>query len=172
MPSSHLILCHFLLLPPSIFLSIRVSSSESVLHVGWPKYWCFCFSISPFNESSELISFRIDWLDLLAVQGTLKSLLQHHRSKASIFQCSAFFMVQLSHLYMTAGKTIVLTSGLPFPSPGGLPPPGIEPTSPVSLVVHRHAVIFTTFLHVMVTFLSWSKCSTLLSPSPLCLPLY
>ena len=105
MPSSHLILCRFLLLPPSIFLSIRVSSSESVLHIRWPKYWCFCFGISPFNESSELISFRIDWLDLLAVQGTLKSLLQHHRSKASIFQCSDFFMVQLSHLYMTAGKT-------------------------------------------------------------------
>ena len=104
MPSNHLILCHLLLLPPSIFYSIRVFSSESVLCIRWTKYWSFSFSISPFNEYSGLISFRMDWLDLLAVQGTLKSLLQHHSSKASILQCSAFFTVQLSHPYMTTGK--------------------------------------------------------------------
>ena len=109
MPSNHVILCHPLLLLPSVFPSIRVYSKESVLHIRWPKYWNFSFSISPFNESSGLISFRIDWLDLLAVQGTLKSLLQHHSSKASILWCSAFFMVQLSHPYMTTGKTIALT---------------------------------------------------------------
>ena len=109
MPSNHLILCHPLLLPPSIFPSIRVFSNESVLHVRWPKYWSFSFSISPSNEYSGLISFRIDLLDLFAVQGNLKSLLQHHSSKASILQCSAFFMVQLSHPYMTAAKTIALT---------------------------------------------------------------
>ena len=108
MPSNHLILCHPLLLPPSIFPSIRVFSNESVLHINWPKYWNFIFSISPFNEFSELISFRINWCDLLAVQGTLKSLLQQHSSKASILRRSAFFMVQLSHPYMTIGKTIVL----------------------------------------------------------------
>ena len=109
MPSNHLTLCHPLLLPPSLFPSIRVFSNESVLHIRWPKYWSFNFSISPSNEYSELISFRMDWLDLLAVQGTLKSLLQHHSSKASILQCSAFFTVQLSHPYMTTGKTIALT---------------------------------------------------------------
>ena len=109
MPSNHLILCHPLLLPPSIFLSIRIFSTESVLLIRWPKYWSFSFSISPSNEYSGLISFRMDWLDLLAVQGTLKSLLQHHSSKASILQCSAFFIVQLSHPYMTTGKTIALT---------------------------------------------------------------
>ena len=109
MPSNHLILCCPLLFPPSIFPSIRVFSNESVLHIRWPKYWSFSFSISPSNEYSGLISFRIDWLDLLAVQGTLKSLLQHHSSKASILQHSAFFIVQLSHLYMTTGKTIALT---------------------------------------------------------------
>ena len=108
MPSSHLILCRPLLLLPSIFPSIRVFSNESVLHIRWPKYWSFSFSISPSNEYSELISFRMDWLDLLAVQGTLKSLLQHHSSKASTLQCSAFFIVQLSHPYMTTGKTIAL----------------------------------------------------------------
>ena len=108
MPSNHLILCHFLLLLPSIFPSIRIFSSESVLRTRWPKYWSFSFSISPSNEYSGRISFRMDWLDLLAVQGILKSLLQHHRSKASILQCSAFFMVQLSHPYMTTGKTIAL----------------------------------------------------------------
>ena len=109
MPSNHLILCHPLLLP-SILTSIKVFSNESVLHIRWPKYSSFNFSISTCNEHSGLISFRTDWgLDLLAVQGTLKSLLQHHSSKASILQCSAFFIVQLSHPYMTTGKTIVLT---------------------------------------------------------------
>ena len=109
MPSNHLILCRPLLLPPSIFPSIRVFSNESVLRISWPKYWSFSFSISPSNEYSGLISFRMNWLDLLAVQGTLKSLLQHHSSKAAILQCSAFFRVQLSHPYMTTGKTIGLT---------------------------------------------------------------
>ena len=102
------ILCRPLLLP-SIFPSIRVFSKELALHIRWTKYWSFSFNMSPFNDYSGLISFRIDWLDLLAVQGTLESLLQHHSSKVSIFQCSAFFMVQLSHLYMTTGKTIALT---------------------------------------------------------------
>ena len=109
MPSNYLILCHPLLLLPSIFPSIRVFSSESVLRIRWPKYWSFSFSISPSNEYSGLISLRIDWFELPAVQETLKSLLQHHSSKASILQCSAFFMVQLSHPYMTTGKTLVLT---------------------------------------------------------------
>ena len=108
-PSNHLILCHPLLLPPSIFPSIRVFSKESVLCIRWPKCWSFSFSISLSNEYSGLISFMIDWFDLLAVQGTLKSLLQHHSSKASILRRSAFFIVQLSHPYMTTGKTIVLT---------------------------------------------------------------
>ena len=109
MPSNHLILCRPLLLLPSIFPSIRVFSNESALCIRWPKYWSFSFNISPSNEYSGLISFRVDWLDLLAVQGTLKSLFQHHSSKASILQCSAFFTVQLSHPYMTTGKTIALT---------------------------------------------------------------
>ena len=109
MPFKHLILCCPLLLPPSIFPSIRVFSNESVLCIKWPKYWSFSFSISPSNEYSGLISFTLDWLDLLAVQGTLRSLLQHHSSKASILQSSAFFIVQLSHPYMTIGKTIALT---------------------------------------------------------------
>ena len=109
MRSNNLILCHPLFLLPSIFPSIRVFSSESVLHIRWPKYWSFSFSISPSNKYSGLISFTIDWLDLLAVQGTLKSLLQHHSSKASILQPSAFLIVQLSHPYMTRGKTIALT---------------------------------------------------------------
>ena len=108
MPSNHLILCCPLLLPPSIFPNIRIFSDESVLHNRWPKYWSFSFSISPSNEYSALISFRMDWLDLLAVQGTLKSLLQHHSSKASILRCSAFFIVQLLHPFMTTGKTIAL----------------------------------------------------------------
>ena len=108
MPSNHLILCHPLLLLPSIFPSIKVFSNEPVLHIRWPKYWSFSFSISLSNEQSGLISFRTDWLDLLAVQGTLR-LLQHHSSKASILQRSAFFIVQLSHPYMTTGKTIALT---------------------------------------------------------------
>ena len=108
-PSNHLILCRPLLLPPSIFPSIRVFSNESVLYIRWPKYWSFSFNISPSNEYSGLISFRMDWIDLLAVQGTLRSLLQHHSSKASILRCSAFFIVQHSHPYMTIGKTIALT---------------------------------------------------------------
>ena len=109
MPSNHLIVCHPLFLLLSIFPSIRVFFYESVLCIRWPKYWSFNFSIRPSNEYSGLISFRMDWLDLLAVEGTLKSLLQHHTSKASILQCSAFFTVQLSHPYMTTGKTIALT---------------------------------------------------------------
>ena len=109
MPSNHLILCRPLLLPPSIFLSIKVFSNESALHIRWPKYWNFSFNISPPNKHSGLISFRMDWLDLLAVQGTLKSLLQHHSSKASILQHSAFFIVQLSHPYINTGKIIALT---------------------------------------------------------------
>ena len=108
MPSNHLILCHPLLLP-SVFPTIRVFSNESALCIRWPKYWSFSFNISPTNEHPRLISFRMDWLDLLAVQGTLKSLLQHHSSKTSIFRCSAFFIVQLSHPYMTTGKLIALT---------------------------------------------------------------
>ena len=109
MPSNHLILCRPLLLLPSIFPNIRVFSNESALSIRWPKYWSLCFNISPSNEHPGLISFRTDWLDLLVVQGTLKSLLQHHNSKASIFRRSAFFTVQLSHPYMTTGKTIALT---------------------------------------------------------------
>ena len=109
MPSNHLILCHPLLLPPSIFPSIRVFSNESVLRIRWSKYWGFSFSMSPSNKYSRLISFRVDWLDFLAVQGTLKSLLQHHTSKASFLRRSVFFTVQLSHPYMTTGKTIALT---------------------------------------------------------------
>ena len=109
MPSSHLILCRPLLLLPSIFPSIRVFSNESTLRIRWPNYWSFSFSISPSNEHPGLISFRMDWLDLLAVQETLKCLLQHHSSKASILRCSAFFTVQLLHPYMTTGKTIALT---------------------------------------------------------------
>ena len=109
MPSNHLILCRPLLLLPSIFPSIKIFSNESALHISWPKYWSFSFNISPSNEHPGLISFRMDWLDLLEVQGTLKSLLQHHSSKASILRCSAFFIVQLSHPYMTTGKTIALT---------------------------------------------------------------
>ena len=110
MPSNHLILCRPLLLPPSVFPSIRIFSNESVLRIRWPKYWSFSFNISPSKEYSGLISFRIDWLDLLAVQGTLKSLLHHHNSKASILQCSAVFIVQLSHPYTTTGETIPLTT--------------------------------------------------------------
>ena len=109
MSSNHLILCHPLLLPPSVFPSIRVFSNESALRIRWPKYWSFSFSISPSDDYSGLISFRMDWFDVLAVQGTLKSLLQYHSSKASILWCSAFFIVQLSHPYMTTGKTIALT---------------------------------------------------------------
>ena len=132
-PSNYLILCCPLLLLPSIFPNIRVFSNESALHIRWSKYWSFSFNISPSNEHPGLMSFRMDWLDLLAVQGTLKSLLQHHSSKASILQCSAFFIVQLSHPYMTTGKTIALiiivyththihTHTNP-PSSASLPPP-------------------------------------------------
>ena len=109
MPFNHLILCHPLLLPPSIFPSIRVFSNESVIYIRWPKYWSFSFSISASNEYSGLISLRMDWLNLLVVQGTLKSLLQHHSSTASILWCSVFFIVQFSYPYMTTGKTIALT---------------------------------------------------------------
>ena len=112
MPSNHLILCHPLLILPSIFPSIRVFPNESVILIRWPKYWSFSFSISPSSEYSGLISFRMGWLDLFAVQGTLKSLLQHHSSKASVLRCSAFFIVQLSHPYMTTGNTIALTGGI------------------------------------------------------------
>ena len=108
MPSNHLILCHPFLFLPSIFPSIRVFSNESVLHIRWPKYWSFSFSISPSNEYSGLVPFRIDWFDLLAVQGTLKSLLQHPSSRASVLPHSAFFILQLSHLYVTTGKNIAL----------------------------------------------------------------
>ena len=111
MPSSHLIICRSLLLLPSILPSIRVFSNESTLRMRWPKYWSFSLSFSPSNEHPGLVSFRMDWLDLLAVQGTLKSLLQHHSSKASILQCSAFFAIQLSHPYMTSGKTIAWLDG-------------------------------------------------------------
>ena len=113
-PSNHLILCHSLLLLPSIFPSIRVFSNKSALPIRWPKYWSFSFNISPSNEHPGLISFRMDWLDLLAVQGTLKSLLQHHSSEASILQRSAFFIVQLSHPYMTTGKTVRVKTGESF----------------------------------------------------------
>ena len=108
-PSNHLILCHPLLLQPSIFPSIRVFSKEPVFRIRWPKYWSFSFSIGPSNEYSGLVSFRMDWLDLRVIQGTIKSLLQHHSSKASILRHSAFFVIQLSHLYMTTGKTVPLT---------------------------------------------------------------
>ena len=114
MPSNRLVLCHPLLLLPSIFPSIRVFSNDSVLHIRWSEYWSFSFNISPSNEYSGLISFRMDWLDLLAVQGTLKSLLQHHSAKASILRCSAFFIVQLSHPYMTTEKTIGMPDNLPL----------------------------------------------------------
>ena len=138
MPSSHLILCHPLLLP-SIFPSIRVFSNESALHIRWPKYWSFSFNISPSNEHPGLISFRMEWLDLLAVQGTLKSLLQHHSSKASILQCSAFFIVQLSHPYMTTGKTIALTTW--------------------TFVGKGMSLLFNMLSRLVITFLSRSKAS-------------
>ena len=142
MPSNHLILCRSLLLPPSIFPSIRVFSSESVLHIRRPKYWSFSFSISPSNEYSGLISFRIDWLDLLAVQGTLKNLLQHHSSKASILRHSASFMVQLSHPYMTTGKTIGLTTQ--------------------TFVSKVMSLLFNTLSRFHIAILSRSKCLLIL----------
>ena len=138
MPSSHLILCCPLLLLPSIFLSIRVFSNESVLRIRWPKYWSFSFSITPFNEHSGLISFRMDWLDLLAVQGTLKSLFQHHSSKASILQCSAFTVVHLSHPYMTTGKTTALTRQ--------------------TFVGKAMSLLFNMLSRLVITFLPRSKC--------------
>ena len=137
MPSKQLILCCPLLFVPRIFPSIRVFSNESALHIRWPKYWSFTFNISPSNEHPGLISFRMDWLGLLAVQGTLKSLLQHHSSKASILRCSAFFIVQLSHPYMTTGKTIALTRW-----------------NFVSKVV---SLLFSMLSRVVITFLPWSK---------------
>ena len=148
MPSSLLILCCPLLLLPSIFPSIKVFSNESVPHISWPKYWSFSFSIRPSNEHRGLIPFRMDWLDLLAVQGTLKSLLQHHSSKASILPHSAFFIVQLSHPYMTTGKTIALTRW-PF----------------VDKVM---SLLFNMLSRLVIAFLSRSKClliSWLQSPS-------
>ena len=148
MPSNHLIICRPLFLLPSIFPSIRVFSNESVLCIRWPKYWSFSFSISPSNEYSGLISFRIYWLDLLAVQGIFKSLLQHHRSKASILWCSAFFIVQLSHPYMTTGKTIALTRW--------------------TFVGKVMSLLFNKLSRLVITFLSKSKClliSWLQSPS-------
>ena len=138
MPSNHSILCRPLLLLPSIFPSIRVFSNESVIHIRWPKYWTLSFNISPSNEHPGLISFRMDWLDLLAVQGTLKSLLQHHRSKASILQCSAFFIVQISHPYMTTGKTIALTRR--------------------TFVDKVMSLLFNMLSRLVITFLPRSKC--------------
>ena len=146
--SKHLILCHPFLLSPSIFPSIRIFSNESVLRIRWPKYWSFSFTISPSSEHSRLISFRMDWLDLLAVQGTLKSLLQHHSSKASIFQHSAFFTVHLSHPYMTTGKTIALTGW--------------------TFVDKVMSLLFSMLFRLVITFLPRSKClfiSWLQSPS-------
>ena len=138
MPFNHLTLCWPLLLLPSIFPSIRVFSKESVLPIRWPKYWGFSFSISPSNEYSELISFRMDWLDLLAVQGILKSPLQHHSSKASVLRCSAFFIVQLSHPYMTTGKTIALTRW--------------------TFVGKVMSLLFNMLSSLVITFLPRSKC--------------
>ena len=137
-PSSHLILCHPLLLLPPIPPSIRVFSNESTLRMRWPKYWSFSFSISPCCEHSGLISFRMDWLDLLAVQETLRSLLQHHSSKASILQCSAFFTVQLSHPYMTTGETIALTRQ--------------------TFVGKVMSLLFNMLSRLVITFLPRSKC--------------
>ena len=148
MPSNHLILCHPLVLLPSIFPSIRVFSKESVLRIRWPKYWSFNFSISPSSEYSGLISCRMDWLDLLAVQGTLKSLLQHHSSKASILRCSAFFMLQLSHPCVTIGKTIALTRW--------------------TFAGKVMFLVFNMLSRFVITFLPRNKClliSWLLSPS-------
>ena len=138
MPSNYLILCHPLLLPPSIFPSIRVFSNELALRIRWPKYWSFSFSINPSNEHLGLISIRIDWLDLPAVQGTLQSLLQHHSSKASILQCSAFFIVKLSHPYMTTGKTIALTRR--------------------TVVGQVISLLFNMLSRLVITFLPRSKC--------------
>ena len=137
-PSNHCILCHSLLLPPSIFPNMRVFSNKSVIYIRWPKYWSFSFSISPSNEYLGLISFRMDWLDLLTVQGALMSLLQHHTSKASILQCSACFIVQLSHPYMTIGKTIAFTKW-----------------TSVGKVM---SLLFNMLSRLVITFLPRSKC--------------
>ena len=148
MTSNHLILCHPLILLPSIFPSFRVFSNESALHIRWPKHWSFSFNISPSKEYPRLISFSMDWLDLLAVQGTLKGLLQHHSSKASILQCSAFFTVQLSHPYTTTGKTIASTRR--------------------TLVGKVMSLLFIMLSRLVITFLPRSKClliSWLQSPS-------
>ena len=148
LPSNHLILCRPLLLPPSIFPSIKVFSNDSVLYIRWPKCWSFSFSISPSSEYSGLISFRMDWLDLLAVQGTLKSLLHHHSSKALFLRCSAFFIVQLSHPYMTTGETIALTRW--------------------TFVGKVISLIFNMLSRLVIAFLPRSKCiliSWLQSPS-------
>ena len=148
MPSNHLILCHPLLLLPSIFPSFRVFSNESPLHIRWPKYRSFRFNISPSNEHRGLISFRMEWLDLLAVQGTLKTLLQHHSSKASVLRCSAFFIVQLSHPYLTIGKIIALTR--------------------LTFVDKVMSLLFNMLSRLVITFLLKSKClfiSWLQSPS-------
>ena len=138
MSCNYLILCYPLLLPPSIFPSIRVFSNASTLRIRWPKYWSFSFNIKPSNERSGLISFRMDWLDNLAVQGTLKSLLQHHSSKASILWCSAFFIVQLSHPYMTTGKTIALTRW--------------------TFIGKVMSLLFNMLSRLVITFLPRSKC--------------
>ena len=148
MPSNHVILCRPLLLLPSTFSSIRVFFSESVLHIRWPKFWSFSFSISPSNEYSGLISFRIDWFDLFAVQGTLKSLLQHHSSKASILQHSAFFIVQFSHPYMTTGKTIALTRQ--------------------TFVGKVKSLLFHMLSRFVIPFLPRSKCLNLLAAVTIC----
>ena len=145
MPSNDLVLSHSLLLLPSIFPSIRVFSNESVLPIRWPKHWSFNFSFSPSNEYSKLISFRIDWVDLLAARGTPKSLLQHHSSKASILQCSAFLMVQLFHPYTTTGKTI----GLTIPTFVG---------KVISLIFVGKEMLFNTLSRFVTTFLPRSKC--------------
>ena len=148
MPSNHLILCRPLLLPPSIFPSIRVFSNESVLCITWPKYWSFSFSISPSNEYAGLISFRMDWLDLLVVQGTLKSLLRHHSSKTSIHRCSAFFIVQLSHPYMTTGKTIALTKW--------------------TFLCKVTSLLFNMLSWLVITFLPRSKCLNFMAAVTIC----
>ena len=148
MPSSHLILCHSFLLPPSIFPSIRVFSNESVLRIRWPKYWSFTFSINPSKEYSGLISFRMDLLDLLAVQKTLKSLLQHYSSKASILRRSAFFIVQLSHPYMTTGKTIALTRW--------------------TFVGKVMSLLFNMLSRLVIAFLPRSKCLNFMAAVTIC----
>jgi len=168
MPSNHLILCHPLLFLPSIFPSIRVFSNESALRTRWPKYWSFSFNISPSNEHSGLISFRMDWLNLLVVQGTLKSLLQHHSSKASILWHSAFFIVQLSYLYMTTGKTIALTRQTFF-------------GKVMSLLLNMPSRLVITFLprskHLLISWLQ-SPSAVILEPPKIvchcfhCFPIY